>query len=749
MSDVRRSLLIGQGEKLFQDGDWPSSRGGKPNPYLISQQQSILTPVLNELALTAGMSKLDVAPRGEIAVKIAIHPEFLAKSYFPTSLLKASGLRLIGSRAEDITPREMVYGKPSKRLPSAVLIVAGTEANINKAASLLNSNKTSNAIKEDFCRIESIAPFLPKDRKLGLDMVHFNGWLEVVLHATLGDDDIKQAFFETVHGKGGEVNLERARSIGGLTFMPAYAPTESSFEFIRGIENFTHLRMLRNMPTLSEDPIQFDEPITRNENFAPTLPNSAALDQEISAVIFDGGFTKDLLPWVNSTDAAGVPSKATDFPHGHSVTSAFLFGAIGENQSKVSAPYCNVDHVRILPSTANDIRVADVIDRIIDTLQAARDAGKPYTLANLSLGPRMPIIDDDPHEWTVRLDDFLSLGDLFMTVAAGNDGAHGQELGRIQPPADAVNAFSVGSCDGFHPKAKRAPYSCLGPGRSPGLVKPDAVAFGGTKDMPLRLIDPITGLITRHAGTSYSSPLAMRLAAGVISSVKQHIQPTMLHALLISQAKFNRRNGHDQTEVGWGVLPESPEDILYSADDEVVVMYQGVIAKGQPIRATIPLPAGMPSDASVTIGATFSYRAIVDPAHPVSYTRGGLEVLFQPDGKNSEGFFSASKYDAEQDLRRDALKWETCRHRTKKIGVKKMSDPSFLIRYQGREEGASDDAPLKDNFGKLLPAEQQPSALPFALVIRLKVPGIENLSQRVLNQFKVLSELSLKTQVQT
>ena len=78
-----------------------------------------------------------------------------------------------------------------------------------------------------------------------------------------------------------------------------------------------------------------------------------------------------------------------------------------------------------------------------------------------------------------------------------------------------------------------------------------------------------------------------------------------------------------------------------------------------------------------------------------------------------------------------------------------MSDPSFLIRYQGREEGASDDAPLKDNFGKLLPAEQQPSALPFALVIRLKVPGIENLSQRVLNQFKVLSELSLKTQVQT
>lgn len=74
-----------------------------------------------------------------------------------------------------------------------------------------------------------------------------------------------------------------------------------------------------------------------------------------------------------------------------------------------------------------------------------------------------------------------------MTVAVGNDGAHGQNRGRIQPPADAVNAFAVGASGGSHEKAGRASYSCLGPGRSPGVVKPDAIAFGEAKGSPLRL----------------------------------------------------------------------------------------------------------------------------------------------------------------------------------------------------------------------------------------------------------------------
>lgn len=78
-----------------------------------------------------------------------------------------------------------------------------------------------------------------------------------------------------------------------------------------------------------------------------------------------------------------------------------------------------------------------------------------------------------------------------------------------------------------------------------------------------------------------------------------------------------------------------------------------------------------------------------------------------------------------------------------------MTDPCFVIRYQGRDEGAPDAGVLKGADDEPLPVEQQPSALPFALIVRIKVPDVNDLSARVLNQFKVLSRVMLRAQIQT
>lgn len=748
MSIRGRNLLIGHGERLLQDGEWKGSGRTKPEPYTIIQQRSVLAPVLASLTEAARSARQQLAPRGEIAAKITIHPQFLAKTYFPDTLLRSTGLRLIGSRGTTIIPRRMVRGKEAREMATAVLIVAGTAEKFDLTSQLLQSSTTPRTTQAQFARLERIEPFEASDRKKGLDLARFDGWAEVVLHANLTDSDILDAFVSLTSQLGAEVDSRRARTIGGLTFLPLHVAVSRAPDFVRRIEEFTHLRAIRNMPLISTDPLDDRSDIQRTMLLAPALPDGPATDSDTRAVIFDGGFTPGLLPWVNASDAPGVPAQASSLAHGQAVTSAFLFGSIDETQQQIATPHCNVDHVRVLPSTANDLHVRDVIDQIIGTLQHARDSGRPYSLANISLGPRMPVLDDDPHEWTVRLDDFLSLGDLFMTVAAGNDGAAGPDLGRLQPPADAVNAFSVGASDGSHAKAQRAPYSCFGPGRSPGLVKPDAVAFGGVRDAPMRLLDPHTGMISLHAGTSFSAPLALRLAAGVRAAIAQEVQPIMLHALLVSRAVFNSRR-HDQTEVGWGVLPQASDDILFSPADEVVVMYQGRIAKGQPLRAKIPLPPGLSTDGKVKIAATFAYRAPIDPAHPVSYTRAGLEIRFQPDGQTSEGFFSKTRFDTEQTLRDDALKWETCRHREKGIEIDKLTDPCFLIRYQGRDEGGDEDTlVLKDSTGKPLPTDQQPAALPFALVVRIKVPGASDLSTHVLQHFSVLSEVQLRTEIQ-
>lgn len=747
MATSRGNLLIGKGERLFEDGKWPPGRGGKPAPYTLDQQRSLFLPTLNELSVRAKEAPPALAPRGELAAKLTIHPEFLAKSYFPTSLLHQTGLRLIGSRATDVTPRAMVNDKERERRPTAVLLVAGTAATFARTVALLESQGTPNTTKVDFTRVEAIEPLLSNDRKKGLDLANLDGWTEVVLHAALADDDIKGAFFDLAEAVGGHLRRERARTIGGLTFIPVKV-SEDPQGFIQAVEDFTHLRAIRNMPVLSQDPDILEAATERTLLMAPALPAQPAVSSDVRALILDGGFSQGLVPWVLPSDAAGVPPNASSLAHGHAVTSAFLFGALEEGQTEIRPPYCDVEHVRVLPSTATDTKVGDVIERIISTLEAARDEGRPYSLANLSLGPRLPIVDDDPHEWTVRLDDFLSVGDLFMTVAAGNDGAAGQDLGRVQPPADAVNAFTVGASDDHHAKSKRASYSCLGPGRSPGLVKPDVVAFGGSQTKPMRLVDVATGQIRTHAGTSYAAPLAMRLAAGLMASVKEEMSASMLHALLVSKAQFNARHGHNQLEVGWGVLPANVSDVLYSPEDEVVVMYQGVIAKGQPIRARIPLPAGLDVEEKALVAATFVYRAPIDPAHPVSYTRSGLEVLFQPDSESSAPFFSKTEFDTEQTLRDDALKWEACRHRQRKVSIGLMTDPSFVIRYQGRDEGAGDSDPLKGPDGVLLPATEQPSALQFALVVRIRVPSQANLSELVLEQFSVLTEVELTQEIQ-
>ncbi|WP_338125545.1 hypothetical protein [Pseudomonas proteolytica] len=86
------------------------------------------------------------------------------------------------------------------------------------------------------------------------------------------------------------------------------------------------------------------------------------------------------------------------------------------------------------------------------------------------------------------------------TVAVGNDGdITGAD--RIQPPGDMVNALAVGSADTSGKKWKRASYSCIGPGRSPGYVKPDGVAFGGSDTETFKVFNPLLGSTVGVQGT--------------------------------------------------------------------------------------------------------------------------------------------------------------------------------------------------------------------------------------------------------
>lgn len=68
-----------------------------------------------------------------------------------------------------------------------------------------------------------------------------------------------------------------------------------------------------------------------------------------------------------------------------------------------------------------------------------------------------------------------------MSVAVGHNGEPDRLSGnaQIQVPADCVNALAAGATNHVDEGWARASYSAMGPGRSPRVVKPDLMAFGG------------------------------------------------------------------------------------------------------------------------------------------------------------------------------------------------------------------------------------------------------------------------------
>jgi hypothetical protein len=328
------------------------------------------------------------------------------------------------------------------------------------------------------------------------------------------------------------------------------------------------------------------------------------------------------------------------------------------------------------------------------------------------------------------LDEHLSDGTRLATVAVGNKGEADATLGlnRVQVPSDGVNSLAVGAVDSRKETWARAPYSCVGPGRSPGLVKPDVVFFGGDRRTPFFVCKP--GKPTRaeaKAGTSFASPSVLRLGVGIRAHFGEKLSPLAIRALLIHAAEDATR---DRSQHGWGRVPEDVDQFIVCPDGSARVVFQGEIAPGDWLRAPIPLPnEDIPG--FVTIRATFCYATRTDPNHPSNYTQSGLVVTFRPDDRvfdkddsdhpAPEPFFQLRHYSTEQELRKDAHKWETVLHCEKRKRGAKLHDPAFDINYQARQDGA----PVRHG-----------EKMRYALVITVTAPRADDLYNRIVRRYQ-------------
>lgn len=704
------NFLIGRGELLTYDIKGPRRKITKAEVYTLQQARTRLVPQFIETSTNLDRLPSKACPGDLSVARLALNPSYIARSFYPVAMLRSAGLESVGSRAVKLTPEAWAKKGSPRESTTTELFVVGRRKAFRQLADWAGEVEEGSSEAKDLSHIESFSAFESTDRIVSFEKSQ-DRFFEVGVHLLPGDNSqfVQRAFAKYATDVGVKLHLDLAFSAGNLWFLPAEGDSES----IRHLAEFSFVRVIRSMPKLrGMRPIQRASGVT----VPCSLPTEQPLSSEPKVAILDGGLptNSSITPWVNTYRV--MDEHAEDDPggieHGLAVTSAFLFGPIIPN-STPSRPYSYVDHLRVLDRETDSE----------DPLELYRTLGfveevllsRYYQFINLSLGPDLPIEDTDVHAWTSVIDDLLSDGDTLMTIAVGNNGAMDRSTGnaRVQVPSDCVNALSVGAADNVDKTWGRAAYSAVGPGRSPGVVKPDLMAFGGAAENSKYFHVLASGAkpsLVPQLGTSFASPYLLRNAVGVHAVLGSDLSPLAIKALLVHSADPSE---HDKIEVGWGKIPEDLMEVITCPSGVARVVYQGELKPGKYLRAPLPIPTGG-LQGKIRLKATFCYASPTDPQDAVTYTRAGLDIVFRPSDKkvkegkanaDTKGFFDMKKYATEEERRSDMGKWETVLHGDKRMLGRSLDSPVFDIHYNARESGHATTSAEKIRYALIITVE--------------------------------------------
>ncbi len=739
------NFLLGYGERLVEPVSLPPGGGGERNDFAYSFEDARKTLAPQVSAMSQELEALPAlaCPRDQAVAVLTLHPQFLAKSYFPAALLREVGLNLVGSRPKDVKPRKWNRKDPPKgAAPSTELFVSGPRDVIRSWATDLPtwSGKTK-GLQKEIGRIEEVRAQRAIDRvqPAGLDEEDEELWLEVGLHASSSRTDrfVLEAFSEYADGLDVELKDGKRVFAGRLCFMPAIGTKGAVAELAK----FSFLRVVRAMPRLRRL-----GSVTRGApgTFEVVLPDADPVDSSFRVAVLDGGTPDDtgLERWVTPYDAPEVGSAVSELQrHGAWVNSASLFGPLSKGE--LPRPYAGVDHFRVLDEhSGTDENISDLYD-VMGRVRTIIESNN-HSLFNLSFGPELPITDTEVHPWTCMLDELQADGRRLVTVAAGNGGENDADPytqhNRVQVPADTVNGLCVGAADTRGSSWKRASYSSVGPGRSPGVVKPDVLFFGGSDESPFYVTNPVNPQqVVGISGTSFAAPSVMRLVSGIRAHFGERLSLLAVRSLLIHCTQGNREG---RVEHGWGRIPEELEAYVVCSEGTARIVYQGEVGPGEWVRARVPLP---PEELQgrVQLRATFCYSSNTEPQHPSNYTQSGLDVLFRPHDEKfrkeddehpkPRPFFRNKDYpQPEQELRSNAHKWETVLHHEERMVGSSLKNPMFDVKYQTREEGHATSVDEK---------------LRYALVITVTAHSELDLYNRIRRHFRILQPLEPAIQI--
>lgn len=719
--------IIGQGESLVRKVEISTGGGDKAFPYEFDEAVIRLEDQIDRTLEAVNQLPRLACPGDQAVIALTLHPSFLAKTYHPTNLLRSLGLRQVGSRERRIVPDAYTTSHPPDRpLVAPEIFVAGRRAHIARLtpdAGWLSDKR----VQDDFRKIEEVRTLGSERLKLGENKTGELP-LEIVLHTTLGDDvrnlDIVEKFQRWCTFVGSDLVVRHQQEIGGLAFLGLIVNANQLDRLVQ----FSFLRLARRMPSLTMRDLNGST--SEHVGVKVAIPHEYALSEGLRIAVLDGGL-EEAHPFGDLVVARDVPgigsSSAAAIAHGTRVTSAALFGPIND-VNDIPRPFSAIEHWRVVDTSGDDFELMSTLDRVMDVLTQNQ-----YDIVNLSLGPDEAMLDDDVHVWTARLDQFAANGQTLIITAVGNNGEDDEDLSlnRIQPPADGVNILAVGARDCHEEVWSRAPYSAIGPGRSPGLVKPDVVAFGGCAEAPFIAINP-SGITDTTAGTSYAAPSVTRIATALGSTFASQLTPTAIKALIIHHAEHG---GNHQQEVGWGSIPREVIDLMTCADDEATVVYQGFLEPSRHMRFPLPVPAGGFVQ-RVTVRSSFVVATPTDPEDAINYTRTGVGITFRPSTVGHPGFhpngnersthpsktfFGRSQiFQTEQKLRVDAHRWEAVLRAERRFNASTLNEPVFDVEHLSRKHGQS---------------TMRSQTIPYALIVTVCEPGNSDLYNGIIRTY--------------
>lgn len=180
---TKRNFLLGKGERLV--ADVAGVRGGAPkqHPYTFAEARTRLSPMLARVV--RGIDQLPEAacPDDQAVATILINPEYIAKSYFPDSLLRSVGLQPVGSRPRRIKPEKRSRGRePEETLTTELFVMGPRDAFRAWRAGLPRWSEDIPAA-DDLTSIEQVAAPTVRDKIKGKLPKSGETVFEAVLHA--------------------------------------------------------------------------------------------------------------------------------------------------------------------------------------------------------------------------------------------------------------------------------------------------------------------------------------------------------------------------------------------------------------------------------------------------------------------------------------------------------------------------------------------------------------------------------------